>query len=331
MIQTRDLIISAPPPSRPVDGSDQPADKSGGVRAWAAQRPVTAFLVLAFGIACPVMALPALAEHGVISDGWMPQLPGLDTERIASALLVFVALLPAALWVTWAADGPTGVRTLVRRMFRWQIGPWWWLIVLAALPTLTITIALLMGDTFTPVEVAPFVATQLLGLLVNLLLINIWEEAAWSGVVQTRLERRHDIVAAALLTAVPFALVHMPLHFIGPFSPASLVAVLVALLIICALVRVMIGVVLRGTRDSILAIALLHTVFNRSNNDEGVVAGLTEGDARGLAGLLAVLLLTAVIAIFSRRRLSRSYRHDLDASALSTASPAELAGEQEVA
>ena len=269
---------------------------------------MTAFLVLAFAIAYPAMALPALAEHGVISDAWMPQLPGLDTERIASMLLVFVALLPAALWVTWAVDGPAGVRTLVHRMFRWRIGVRWWLIVLAGLPTLTITLALLMGDSFTPVEVAPFVAAQLAGLLVNLVLINMWEETAWSGVVQTRLERRHGIVTAALLTAVPFALAHMPLQFIGTFSPASLAASLVALLIICAVVRIMIGVVLRGTRESILAVAVLHTMFNRSNNDEGLVAGLTDGDARGLAGLLAVLVLTAAIAIVSRRRSLRSVR-----------------------
>ena len=306
MTQTQDLILTSQPAH--AEEADLPVGTVGALRVWTARRPVTAFLVLAFAIAYPAMALPALAEHGVISDGWMPQLPGLDTERIASVLLVFVALLPAALWVTWAVDGPAGVRALVHRMFRWQIGVRWWLIVLAGLPTLTITLALLMGDSFTPVEVAPFVATQLAGLLVNLVLINMWEETAWSGVVQTGLERRHGIVTAALLTAVPFALAHMPLHFIGTFSPASLVAALVALLIICALVRTMIGVVLRGTRESILAVAVLHTMFNRSNNDEGLVAGLTEGDARGLAGLLAVLVLTAAIAIISRRRLSRSVR-----------------------
>jgi hypothetical protein len=71
----------------------------------------------------------------------------LDTERIASVLLVFVALLPAALWTTWAADGQTGVRALVSRMFRWQFGARWWILVLAGLPTLTVGLALLLGDT----------------------------------------------------------------------------------------------------------------------------------------------------------------------------------------
>ena len=64
---------------------------------------------MGFAIAYPVMSLPIMASHGVIPDGWMPQAPGLDTERIASVLLVFVALLPAAMWVTWAADGRAGV------------------------------------------------------------------------------------------------------------------------------------------------------------------------------------------------------------------------------
>jgi uncharacterized protein len=270
-------------------------------RAWVARHPVAVFLVLAFGIAYPVMALPILADHGVIADGWMPRLPGVGTERIASVLLVLVALLPAALTATWAADGRAGVRHLARRMFRWRIGAAWWLLVLAGLPVLTLLLAVALGDTLRPVDVAPFVGAQLLGLVVNLVLINIWEEAAWAGLVQARLEDRHGLVAAALLTAVPFALIHLPLHFIGDFSLGSLTAALVALLIVCAIVRLLLGVVLRGTRDSILAVALLHTMFNRSNNDEGIVAGLVDGDGHKLAGLLAVLVLTAVVSVVARR------------------------------
>jgi uncharacterized protein len=117
----------------------------------------------------------------------------------------------------------------------------------------------------------------------------------------------------ALLTAVPFALVHLPLHFIGDFTIASVTGALVTLLLVCAVVRLMLGVYLRGTRDSILAVAVLHSVFNRSNNDEGVVAALVEGDGRKLAGLLAVIVLTAAVALATRRRLGRSYRCELDA------------------
>ena len=161
----------------------------------------------------------------------------------------------------------------------------------------------------------PFVIAQLLGLLVNLVLINMWEETAWSGVAQTRLERRHGLVRAALLTAVPFALVHMPLHFIGDISFGSLTTALVSLLVVCAMVRLMIGVFLRGTRDSILAVALVHPLFNRSNNKESVVAGLLDGEGRQLAGLPAVVVMMAVVGIASRRQLSRSHRLALDSTA----------------
>jgi membrane protease YdiL (CAAX protease family) len=283
-------------PSRP------PAPTRSGFRAWTARHPVGALLLIGFSLGYPVMFLPILASHGVIPDGWMPQIAGVDTERISSVLLVFAALLPAVAWVTWAADGTDGLRTLRRRMLQWRIGVRWWLLLLAALPTVTLGLALLLGDSPEQVDVVPLVTAQVIGLLVNLVLINIWEEAAWAGIVQTRLQERHGLVRAALLTAVPFALIHMPLHFIGAFTLSSLVGALVALLIICALVRLMLGVVLSGTRGSILAVAVMHTMFNRSNNDEGIVAGLVDGDGRKLAGLLAVLVVTTVVAVVVRRR-----------------------------
>ncbi|KRE99019.1 hypothetical protein ASG88_14870 [Nocardioides sp. Soil777] len=298
-----------------VDPQDRHADRPprpARVRAWTTRHPISAFLLIAFTIGYPVMALPILAGHGVIPGGWMPQVDGVDTERTASVLLVFTALLPAALWVTWAVEGRPGLGRLRRRMFAWRIGVGWTILVLAALPALTLLFAVCLGDDLRSVDVAPLVVAQVLGLLVNLLLINLWEETAWSGVVQTRLERRFGLVRAALLTAVPFALVHLPLHFIGDFTIASVTGALVTLLLVCAVVRLMLGVYLRGTRDSILAVAVLHSVFNRSNNDEGVIAALVEGDGRKLAGLLAVIVLTAAVALATRRRLGRDDRQELD-------------------
>ncbi len=302
----------APPRAPDVRAGVLVSPTTERLRRWSARHPVTAFMVMAFSIAYPVTALPILASHGVIPDGWIPQLPGVDTERIASVLMVLVALVPATLWVTWAAEGRGGVGTLVRRMLRWRIGITWTLLVVAGLPTLTLAFAVCFGDSLRTVDVVPLVAGQIFGLLVNLVLINLWEESAWSGVVQTGLERRHGLAKAAMLTAVPFSLVHMPLHFIGSFTLGSLITALVTLLIVCALVRLMIGVYLRGTRDSILAVAVLHSVFNRSNNEEGVIAALVEGDGRKLAGLFAVVVLTGLLALVTRGRLGRSYRQKVD-------------------
>lgn len=298
-----------------------------GFRGWAARRPVTAFLVLLFGIGYPVMALPILAHRGLLPGGSIPGLLGLDTERFSALLMVIGVMLPAALWVTWAADGRDGVRTLLGRTFKWRFGAGWWLLVLAGLPVLTIAFALLMGDTLKPIDPVALATGELAGLLIGFLVINLWEETAWAGVVQTRLERRHNIVVAALLTALPFVLIHMPFRFIGEFSVESVLSSLVLLLIFGSLVRLMLGIFLRGTRDSLFAVGLLHTVFNRSNNTDGIVASLLQGEARGLAALLATIVLTLVVGVAIRQRLGRSYRLVLDAESSGAALGGEPASE----
>ena len=292
-------------PTPVVGAVGRPAPPPSGFRGMTARHPVGCFLLLAFAVGYPVMFLPVLADHGVISDAWMPVVAGVDTERVASVLLVFAALLPAVLWVTWAAEGREGLRALGRRIVQWRIGIGWWLVLLAGVPAVTLGLAVAFGDTVSRVDLAPFLAAQVVGLFVNLLLINMWEETAWAGLVQTRLEQRFGLVRAALLTAVPFALIHLPLHFIGDFTVGSLLGALVALLIICALVRLMLGAGLRATGGSILAVAVMHTMFNRSNNDEGVVAGLVDGDGRKLAGLLAVIVVASAIAALNRRTSTR--------------------------
>ena len=68
----------------------------------------------------------------------------------------------------------------------------------------------------------------------------------------------------------------------------------------------MIGVFLRGTGGSVLLVALLHSVFNRTNNDNGIAAALLVGDGQRLAVLVAVLVLTGATALAIRRRLGRA-------------------------
>ena len=51
-------------------------------------------------------------------------------DELSGLLLTWFALLPAALYVTWAADGRDGLRQLLRRVTRWRFGAGWWLFVL---------------------------------------------------------------------------------------------------------------------------------------------------------------------------------------------------------
>ncbi len=284
-----------------------------GFRGWAASHPLTAFLLVLFSIAYPLMALPILASHGVIPGGSLPAELNIAPDELAGALLTFTALLPATLFATWATDGREGLRHLLHRMVRWRVGVGWWLVVLAGLPLLTTGFALLLGDSVKPIDPVDLFVSQLGFWAVNFLVVNLWEETAWAGFLQSRLERRHNVFVAALITAVPFGFVHWPLAFFGDFTAASVAAALALYITLGLIFRPMIGVVLRGAGDSILVVAVLHSMFNRTNNEDGIAATILTGDGRATAIPLAVIVLTAVAALVIRRRLSRAHRLHLDA------------------
>ena len=288
------------------------ARRLSAVHAWTVRRPLTAFLIIVFGLAYPLMAVPVLAVRGVIPGGGLIARLPMPPDELAGLLLALGALLPAALYVTWAVEGRAGVRRLLSRMVRWRVGVGWWLVVLLGLPVLTVGIAALLGDTTRTVDPVELIVSQLGLLAVNFALVNIWEEAAWAGLLQSRLERRHNILVAALLTAVPFGFAHWPLAFFGDVTVGSATVALAAYLALGVIFRPMLGVFLRGTRDSVLLVALLHSVFNRTNNDNGIAAGLLDGDGRRLAMLIAVIALTSATAVLMRRRLGRAERAALD-------------------
>jgi CAAX protease family protein len=133
--------------------------------------------------------------------------------------------------------------------------------------------------------------------------------------MQTRLERRRNIFTAAALTALPFGFIHLPLAFLSEISVASILISLAAYILLGLFLRPLIGIVLRGSRDSLLAAGLMHSVFNRTNNDNGIAAALLNGQLYRLGILIAMVVLTTVLALLAgRRRLTKAYRLELDAS-----------------
>jgi uncharacterized protein len=302
---------------------------SAGIRALVARHPVTAFLIMVFSIAYPVMSLLALAVHGIIPGGALLERLPFPPDEVAGLLLTMCALLPSALFVTWAADGRPGVLHLFKRMARWRFGVGWWLAVLAGLPLLTVVSALILGDSLASVDPVKLVWDQLRLLLINFILVNLWEETAWAGVMQTRLEQRYNIFVAAVLTAVPFGFVHLPLAFLSDVTIASVLISLVFFLLLGLILRQLVGVILRGSRDSVLAAGLMHSVFNRTNNGNGISADLLDGELYRVAILIAVVVLLAALALaVGRYRLSRAYRLELDLNSEPTANRTESSSQQ---
>ena len=270
----------------------QPGPRAHRLTGLIRRRPVTSFLVVIFAVAWPALGIPRLAGHSIAPD---------RLDLVLSAL-AFVLLFGTAVAVTAVSDGRPGVRRLLAGLVRWRIGVGWWLLVVAALPALTLAIAAATGTLRTP----PggwwqMTMTYLLtGLVGGTVLTNVWEEAAWSGFVQHRLMNRHGLLTGSVLTAVPFALIHVPGTFQN--TPAAVAVFQVgALAVLAPFLRYLLGAVFLDTGGSILAVGVLHASFNAT--------GTLAAAAGGWQFVPALLVLVGVVALHRRlRRRSRASR-----------------------
>jgi uncharacterized protein len=233
--------------------------------------------VLALGI--PTLAVPALT--------------GLPAEPFL-LLLVYGVLLGGALVIA-RRSGTDGIRRLFHGALHWRIGWRNWLLAVAALPTATIAVALATGTFVAPdrwlVEIGNYL---FLTFVFGALVVNIFEETAWQGLVQRHLTRRHGPLKAAALTSLPFAAVHLPLSFVG--DPA-MQQVLIATALLCLLapaMRFMLGRMDAISGGSLLAVGVMHASVNASGQ-----LGVVNGDWQPIGALLAV---TAAFLLIDARR-----------------------------
>ena len=270
-----------------------------GLRGLTARHPVGVFVALALAVGWPVISVPALASHGVIPGGELPQ------EPFALGTLV-LAMLPAVLWVVTVTEGPAGRRALLRRAFQWRYAGRWWAVAVVAVPVLTLALGLATGGRIANADVAGALVGGTVSFLTALLIVHLWEEMVWAGFVQTTLERRHGLVVAALLTAAPFAAIHVPLQLVGDLTASSVLVSVLALFGFAAVMRLGVGLVLRGTGASVLAAGVFHAGFNASANEDGLVDLLLDAGApTDLLAPVATLLLVGFLATVLRGRSSR--------------------------
>jgi uncharacterized protein len=263
-----------------------------GLRGWVARRPLTGFLVIALGLSWLLFSIPVLAFHGVIPGANLP----VEVFALASTLLI---LLPTALWITWITDGRTGVRALFARVFRWRFGIGWWLVVLFGLPVIALMLGLIFGGSLHTADLGPMLIKQLGSIALAVVVINLWEETVWAGFFQTRLEARFNFVVTAALTALPFAGVHVPLLLLDDeVSALSILKGIAGLLILGIVIRLLMGVMMRAALDSVLAVGVLHQIFDASNNNGALVDSLLDGADAGNMTQLAAVVLTVLVAVW---------------------------------
>ncbi|MDF2146528.1 CPBP family intramembrane glutamic endopeptidase [Knoellia sp. p5-6-4] len=271
---TRTTPAEPPPPM----GTERP-------ESLARRRPVATFLLLALGIGWPVLVVPAI--------GGLPFEPFL-------LVLVYVALLGSALLVTRWADGPGAARRLLRRTLAWRVGVGRWAVVVLAMPVLTLAVAAVSG-TLQDSERSWLASTgfYLFDILVfGALLLNLWEETAWGGFVQSRLMAGHGLFLGSLLTAPAFAAIHVPLLFEPGWTWSQVAGGLALLFGLAPVYRYLLGMHLLDTGGSVLVIAVQHASWNTATR-------MDEVDGSWQA-VVAVVVLTVALAV--HRRVRRSGR-----------------------
>ena len=277
-----------------------PLPSGGGFRGWTARHPLTAFAAIVFPLGWVLLGVPALAHHGVLPGGELP------LEMFALALTVLV-MLPAAVWVVSVTEGRHGVRALFARTFRWRFPVGWWVFVLLGMPVVSLAVGAALGRSLETSDLASVLASGVLtGFLLPLVLVNLWEETVWAGFVQTRLEARHGLLRGALITAVGFAGIHLPMIFAADLSASTLLESFGFLVVAAVVFRLLAGVLMRGAAGSVLAVAVLHASWNASSGADGVVDELLSGGQPVLIAVLALVLLTAAAIAVVRPRLGAS-------------------------
>lgn len=248
--------------------------------ALARRRPVLVFLVLALGLGWTALTVPVLT--------------GLPGEPFL-LFLNYVGLLGPALLVTRVADGPGAVRGMLRRAFAWRFGAGRWAVVLLGMPVLTLVVAAATGTLVTPpVGWAAETGWYLFNtLILGALVLNLWEEAAWGGFLQSRLTARHGLLVAALLTGLPFAAIHLPLYLADGWNGQS-AGNIALLFLLVPFYRYLLGMHLLDTGGSVLVIGVQHASWNAAG-DLGAVDGQWQAT-------VAVVLLTVLVALERRVR-----------------------------
>jgi len=175
------------------------------VATWVRAHPVAAFLAWFFPIGWAIAFIPVVVKQPFGLD--------LPLEVFLSGATLLGLLLPAVV-ITRFVDGPAGVQALRRRMFQARASVGWYALTLCAVPiTALILAAFLYGlpDTTASTLLSAVVIGLIVQTLVSFITINLWEETAWMGFVQARLQARRGAMLAATITAALFTLQHLPL------------------------------------------------------------------------------------------------------------------------
>lgn len=137
-------------------------------------------------------------------------------------MMVFVPALLAIL-LTALTDGGKDVGALLKKLFQWQNGIKWYVIVIAlafGLRLMISVIALLLGWIST-IQLTPWSLPQYIIIGVFIMIGAVAEELGWRGYVLPKLLPHHSALYSALLIGVVWGIIHLGLTLPGQMNAGS--------------------------------------------------------------------------------------------------------------
>jgi membrane protease YdiL (CAAX protease family) len=274
------------------------------MRSIARRHPIGVFLSIAYGASAAIFAIPLLSSTGLgIID---LELPGMAPFILLSA----ISLAAAAFITTALVEGRAGVRDLRRKLLHFRVHIGWYAVALLLLPAsaFAVAIALTGVDPLVALATNPGVlATVIVGAIVAFVLVNWWEEAAWTGFVLQRLQPRMGPIRSSIVTTWLQAIVHLPLVFVaggvtdGRVPVEQIPFYLVALFVLPISVRLVLTWLYNSTGRSLPIVGLYHAGL-------GVATGIgflpvLAPDVNPVWVYAAFAVLASVVLVATRGRL----------------------------
>jgi membrane protease YdiL (CAAX protease family) len=222
------------------------------------RHPVLAFFVLAYGISWALWLPAVLArfQRGMrLEDGTLYLLLGNFGPFLAALVL------------TTASDGVSGVKALLKRLVHWRVGFLWYVIALYGFLVLGLLVILLFGvadlqDVLSEVPLA-VIAVPANALTSFLVLGPLGEELGWRGYALPRLQAGYSGLTASVLLGILWAFWHSPLMLFPEWrNDVSIGFFLILYPLYIIPLAIIFTWVYNHVSGSVLVTMVLHSAFN---------------------------------------------------------------------
>jgi membrane protease YdiL (CAAX protease family) len=243
----------------PHPGQKEPGRGPGALLRRA---PLVSFFVLALALSWLAWTPYILSHNGV--GAWDFTFPGGDLGSQLLGVLpgAYLGPIASALTVTVACEGREGLRTWRRRMTRFRVGWFWYLLVIVSVPAALTLATTALTDQSPAMPSAAVLAAFLPGLVLQMITTGLAEEPGWREFAMPRMQRRYGPLLATVVVGVLWGAWHLPLFLTdwgGPAHDITPVAEFMATTLAFSFVMTW---VFNRTGESMPLVMLTHTSVN---------------------------------------------------------------------